>query len=219
MAIRTLQFSGNHVGLVVRGKTSADHKPGVMEQHADCILSNGAPMGFFGEGGGNLSSGSTSSSRGGRSSGSRPSSADSSSSSSGGSVGMGLDGAVYDFQEMLQKRPYYVNDQQAQTYKVISAVMRIPVSAAAAKIFDSYWTNLDKNPDTFYILGGNCSTRASGAFMAANLLAGGIPGLDTPSNLWDQLLRVFGKQADCCYGRVSFQPNAGGQSYNVKVAE
>jgi hypothetical protein len=46
----SLLFSGDQVGLIVRGKKSHAHKPDVMEQHADCILSNGAPVGFFGEG-------------------------------------------------------------------------------------------------------------------------------------------------------------------------
>src|SRR5919109_2095929 len=42
-------FNGSTVGLIVRGKSGPAHHPGVMEQHADCILSDGSPMGFFGE--------------------------------------------------------------------------------------------------------------------------------------------------------------------------
>ncbi|MGI9282311.1 MAG: hypothetical protein ACR2PX_22150 [Endozoicomonas sp.] len=37
------------IGLIVRGKRSLDHNPGVMEQHADCIITTGEPYGFFGD--------------------------------------------------------------------------------------------------------------------------------------------------------------------------
>src|SRR5260221_10661309 len=43
----TIKFTGDSVGLIVRGKKSHEHEPGLMEQHADCILSNGAPVGFL----------------------------------------------------------------------------------------------------------------------------------------------------------------------------
>lgn len=46
------KFTGNSVGLIVRGKCSQEHHPDNLDQHADCVLSNGAPIGFFGEGGG-----------------------------------------------------------------------------------------------------------------------------------------------------------------------
>jgi hypothetical protein len=47
----------NVIGLIVRGKQNDSHSPGNMEQHADCILPNGQPVGFFG-GEGDASSGS-----------------------------------------------------------------------------------------------------------------------------------------------------------------
>jgi hypothetical protein len=37
------------IALIVRGKCSADHHPSLDDQHADCILSDGAPVGFFGD--------------------------------------------------------------------------------------------------------------------------------------------------------------------------
>jgi hypothetical protein len=36
-------FAGDKVGLIVRGKKSPAHEPGVMEQHADVILPDGSP--------------------------------------------------------------------------------------------------------------------------------------------------------------------------------
>ena len=38
------------VSLVVRGKQGPNHHPDKLDQHADCIRQNGAPIGFFGEG-------------------------------------------------------------------------------------------------------------------------------------------------------------------------
>lgn len=200
MAHYTLNFGGDKVGLIVRGKKSHKHDPGWLEQHADCILSNGAPMGFFGEGHGGASSGA--------SSGAGGSSARSGASS--GSIGLGLDGAVYDLAEMKMKRPYYVDGAMAKGAGVYSAVLCVPVSAGQAKKFDTYWSNLDANPATFYMVGGNCSTRASGGFIAAGILAGGIPGLDTPDNLWHQLCRVHAGKVTACYGYVGFTPKGSG---------
>lgn len=152
-------FSGDRVGLIVRGKKSHDHAPGVMEQHADCILSNGLPVGFFGEGN------------------------DSTSNSSG----LGMNGQMYDFTELKRHRPYYIDKNMAATYGTVSTVLLIYVSTQQANDFDQYWSDLDKSPGTFNILGGNCSTRASGGFKKAGILAGGIPGLDTPNNLYKQI--------------------------------
>jgi RHS repeat-associated protein len=40
------------IGLIVRGKYSEGHNPGVMAQHADATLADGSLVGFFGTGGG-----------------------------------------------------------------------------------------------------------------------------------------------------------------------
>jgi hypothetical protein len=160
-----LTFAGDKVGLIVRGKSSHTHHPGVMEQHADVILSNGAPVGFFGEGAGGASSGNSSHQPGGSSG---------SSGGTSGSTGMGMDGVVYDFAEMQKKRAHYVDGSIAKAYKVVSAVLIIPVTAKQASDFDAYWTGLKAKPDTFYILGGNCSTRASRGFENSGILSGGM---------------------------------------------
>lgn len=184
------KFTGDAVALIVRGKRSHAHEPGVMEQHADCIMSDGAPIGFFGEGAGG--------------------------SGSGGSTGIGMDGAVYDYGEFQTKRPFYVDGATAQARKVVSAVLRIATTTAVAKKFDDYWTKLDADPGTFHLLGGNCSTRASKGFIVAGLLNGGIPGLDTPDNLWRQICRVQKGKVTACYGYVDFKPKTGG-GYEVQV--
>jgi hypothetical protein len=45
-----LSFTGSSIALIVRGKIGPDHHPPIDDQHADCILKWGSPIGFFGEG-------------------------------------------------------------------------------------------------------------------------------------------------------------------------
>jgi hypothetical protein len=182
-------FAGDKVGLIVRGKTSPAHEPGVMEQHADVILPDGSPVGFFGEG----------------------------NDGSFNKSGLGMDGTVYDFSELRKHRPYYIDCATARGYGVLSTFLIFAVSATEAKKFSDYWGGLDKSPGSFNILGGNCSTRASGSFQAAGILSGGIPGLDTPNNLYLQLHREKGKTALVDSGYIGFSPRGRGFDLVVDV--
>ncbi|KAA5605236.1 hypothetical protein F1188_11735 [Roseospira marina] len=184
MSRQRLTFDGTAVALLVRGKLGPAHSPGLMDQHADVALPDGSPMGFFGEG-----SGEPSGSRGAASSDS------SASSNSSGpafspfrSTGMGLDGQVYDYVELKARRKNYVDIQTAIESGTVTTVLLVTVNAAQAKKFRSYWLTMDKTPPTFNIVGGNCSTRASDSFIYSGILSGGIPGLDTPDNLYNQLV-------------------------------
>src|SRR5437899_3777599 len=122
-----LTFPGNVIGLVVRGKTGPDDHPGVLDQHADCILPNGAPIGFFGDE--EVASGGSSSGQGSSASSGRSSSSGSfaspgrSSGSSSNSSGMNMKGAVYDYLRFLKSRPFYVDVAQARTCKIKSTVL------------------------------------------------------------------------------------------------
>ncbi len=159
--IKKISFSNsNTVGMIVRGKIAPAHHPGKMEQHADCILSNGAPIGFFGEGDGDSSN----------------------------KIGMSMKGVVYTHQEFARKRAPYVNLKIAQATRSISTVLLIEVTPTEAKAFDKAWEDLKMKPAAFHILGGNCSTRASSTFITAGILKKGIPGLDTPDSLYAQLI-------------------------------
>ncbi len=163
-------FAGDKVALVVRGKTSADHSPGVLEQHADCVRSDGSPVGYFGEAG----------------------------EGSGyilAAVLVGIRGEVYDMDGFRTHRPYYIDAHLARGYGVVSTALVVSVLGAQATRFDEYWNSLSTDPGTFRLLGQNCSTRASGAFRHAGILAGGIPGLDTPDNLYNQLIK---QRRDIC---------------------
>lgn len=173
-----IQFAGgNRVGLVVRGKTSATHDPSVFAQHADCILSNGAPIGFFGEG----NAGSSGQAPSGSGASSRKSAASSQ------STGFGMSGVVFDAGLLAQRRANYISQQVARSTGTVSTVLLVDVSEAEAKAFDDAWARMKANPGSFHLLGWNCSTHASQAFREAGILAGGIPGLDTPNNLYKQL--------------------------------
>lgn len=193
----------DRVALIVRGKTSATHEPGVGDQHADVILYNGAPMGYFGEGAG--ASGYL---------------------ANPGSVlkqlsgAMSMDGKVYDYNEMTIKRPHYVDGINAKTNGIYSTVLVIEVTPAEAAEFTKYWTTLSTTPPTFRIVGKNCSTRASEGFIRAGIVKGGIPGLDTPNNLYKQLVKEKGKKAKSYSGFLDFQPTPGGSGkYTVTIEE
>jgi hypothetical protein len=205
MTSATYVFSGDRVALIVRGKTSHAHEPDLMQQHADCVLSNGAPVGFFGEG--------NTGSSGGGSSGSGASSKKSANSS--GSSGMGLTGVVYDFAALSRKRAPYVDASIAKGSGVVSTVLFIQVSAAEAKAFDKAWADMAADPGSFQILGWNCSSHASQAFQKAGILAGGIPGLDTPNNVYLQLCTEKAGKVSVASGYVGF--SAFGSGYMMMI--
>lgn len=201
MATR-INFPPNSVGLIVRGKTSDDHSPGLMEQHADCILPDGGPVGYFGNEGDGSSGGS--SSGGG------------SSSISWNRSGLNMKGFVAYYNDFQRIRPYYVNVDQAMKFNVQSTVLVISITPEQAQIFTQTWKNMALSPGTFNILGGNCSTHASTAFVEAKILSQAIPGLDTPNNLYQQL-KDKKKPAFSTYsGYVGFRPN-GGSGYDIYV--
>jgi len=192
--VSTIAFTDSMVGLVVRGKTGPAHEPGVMQQHADCILPGGAPIGFFGTG---------------------PARSGGSSSASSMSSGMNMRGIVYGYLEMQSWRPWYVNVADAKAAGVVSTVLTVNVGAAVALKFADYWSRLIGKPGGFNLLGNNCSTHASDAFIYAGILKGGIPGLDTPNNLYRQLVGVMAGATASYSGYVGFSPH--GPGYDVLV--
>lgn len=205
MTVSTFTFSGDSVALIVRGKTSHSHEPGLLEQHADCILSHGAPIGFFGQGNtgssGNASSGSGGSSR--------------KSAGTSNATGFAMSGVVYDFASLSRFRANYVNDSVAKATKTISTVLFVQVSAAEASSFDKAWADMLADPGGFNILGWNCATHAAKAFQKAKILAGGIPGLDTPNNLYLQLCKEKAGKVSVISGYVGFSPFGAGYMLTV----
>lgn len=177
----TYTVSSNVIGLIVRGKHNDGHSPGKLEQHADCILPGGEPVGYFG-GGGDASSGSS-----GPSSGSSINSWANGPSLSWNKSGLNMKGTVAFHKELLKIRPMYVDIGLAKKYKVRSTVLLLETTRTHADLFKQFWKNLSLNPGAFHIVGANCSSNASDAFVAAKIVASGIPGLDTPDNLYKQL--------------------------------
>lgn len=198
----TVKFDGTHVGLIVRGKHSESHEPALMAQHADCILSDGSPIGYFGNDGP------------GSGQGLQPLSGLSSAWSN--SSGMNMQGFVADHRRFLSIRPYYVDISLARKYGIISTVLLIEVSSDESRRFEQFWRDLKTNPGTFNILGHNCSTHASKAFRYAGIIAAGIPGLDTPSNLYRQLRRERAATSKSYSGYVGFELDVNGFQLLVK---
>jgi hypothetical protein len=54
------------------------------------------------------------------------------------------------------------------------------------------------------LLGGNCSSHASDAFINAGILGAGIPALDTPDNLYRQICREKKGKCSVLSGYVGF---------------
>lgn len=203
-------IDSNTVGLIVRGKRNDAHSPGTMEQHADCILPNGEPVGFFG-GEGDASSGSS-----GSSFKSSLSSWQDGPSVSLNSTGINMEGMVAYYPELKRIRPYYVDVDLAKRYEVISTVLLIPVDHSQASLFKTFWENLKLNPGAFNILGGNCSTKAAKAFSHAKIISGGIPGLDTPNNLYKHLKAKYQDTQRVLSGYIGAE-SIGGDRYDLVI--
>lgn len=124
-------------------------------------------------------------------------------------------GTVYDMEKLSQNRPYYIDGALAKGSGVISGVLAIQVGEVAAKAFDAAWDEVSKNPPSFWLAGANCSTRAAGVFKTAGILVGGIPGLDTPNNLFKQLATVHAGKCWSYFGYVGFQKSNSG--YRVTI--
>jgi hypothetical protein len=187
-----ISFSGDKVALIVRGKTSEVHKPKKLEQHADCARSDGSPVGFFGEAGGG--SGYLTS-----------------------AVLIGIQGEVYELDEFERYRPFYVDLKKARAFGVVSTALVVSVANGEAAKFDEYWAALKSDPGKFRLLGKNCSTRASGAFRHCGILSGGIPGLDTPDNLYKQIKTERADRCKSYSGYLGFEKI--GNKFSMRVAE
>jgi hypothetical protein len=189
MADMFLSMPNNSVGLIVRGKLSPDHEPRLLDQHADCVLPDGSPIGFYGTGNGG----------------------------SGNSSGIGMNGVVWDFSILSSTRVYYVDFDSAVAYGAVATLLIVPATKVQCDAFVSAWSSMQKKPGSFSLLGNNCSTHASNAFVSAGLLKGGIPGLDTPNNLYNQLVKAIGG-VQSLSGYFGFIKNPSG-GYRLKFRE
>lgn len=180
-----IEIKHNVIALIIRGKKSAEHNPGI-NSHADCILPGGEPLGYF-------------SAQGTQSGGD--------SSGSWHSVGLNQQGQVIDYSIMKRALKAYTNPEIAHSKKLYSTILLIEIDAIEAISFKNYWSNLKTKPDGFRLLGNNCSTHASKAFIKAKILRRGIPGLDTPNNLYKQLLELKDRRMISYSGFVGHCPS------------
>ena len=191
---------GQLIGLIVRGKYSESHRPFEMNQHADCILSNGEPVGFFG--GPEAAVGEAFKSM-----------------RSSLTYGFNMRGFVRDFQRFNRQVRPYVNIGEAILERRVCTLLIIPVNKNEADAFDSYWAKLKINPGMFNLLGHNCSTRAWQAFNHAGVIKNAMPGLDTPDNLYRHL-RLNRENTVTYSGFLGFQPDErSSEGYRVLVKE
>lgn len=182
----------NEIGLIVRGKRLPAHVPDLLEQHADCVLSDGSPVGFYGTGAGYLGV--------------------------SASTGMGMDGVVMtydDFASGIYGRIHYVDAVVAKKYNLASTLLLIKVSKAESMLFAAAWNEMKHHPGSFSLLGNNCSTHASLAFNKAGVLPSAIPGIDTPDNLYHQLIAIREGQFRSFSGFLGFTPEPGGFSIDM----
>jgi hypothetical protein len=229
MSDKVINFAGNTIALIVRGKESAAHHPNTLNQHADRVLPDGSPMGFFGKRTQNVSTGTkVAGFLGGGFVGNAISVlvpggftglaglVGAVSGTDVNAYGMAMEGFVCDYAEFQLKARAYVDVDQAAAARKVSTVLIVTVTPAQAAAFTKYWRDLDSCPGTFNFAGGNCSTGASNAFVAAKRLDAGVPGLDTPDHLYDQLVEAF-PAATSHSGYVGFVPKAGGKGYDLVV--
>jgi hypothetical protein len=175
------------IGLIVRGKQGPDHHPDKLAQHADTILGDGSPEGFFGEG------------------------------NDGSLNALGLGMQVYDYALLRLHRAWYVDKASAVTNRVVSTVLLIDVDQPTADKFKDAWDKMTTSPGDFNIVGGNCATHASAAFIAAGVVSKTIPWMDTPDNLYQQLVDNLPAGRVVSYtGYIGFKPNPSG-GYDMEI--
>ena len=129
-----------------------------------------------------------------------------------------MDGIVYDFSALSRKRANNVDLKIAKANQTVSTVLIVPVSAKEAAAFDKAWEEMSADPGMFNILGWNCATHASNAFRRAGILSGGIPGLDTPDNLYKQLCVEKGGKVTSVSGYVGFSSSGARYVLNIEDA-
>lgn len=167
----------DHIALVVRHK-STRNRPPPGEGHADVILPSGAPAGFFVD----------------------------RAIEEAGTWGLGVPGQVYGYAQFAAHRPWYVNLETATARAIPSGVLLVQVSAAESRRFQAAWQAMRARPGSFHIDGFNCSSHAALAFATAGLMGSEIPGLDTPDNLFHELLSRHPRRCRDVYGYLGFMP-------------
>lgn len=209
--VTQLVFDGRSVAFICRAKTSLAQSPDLMDQHGDCILENGAPIGFFGEDFNPMVDI-------GRVVG--ESALMSIVPGVGPVLGFALGfgdtytrrkGLVRTYHDFRTARPEYVSISEAKAKRQFSAIATVPVSVQEVQDFRSSWQAMRLNPDAFHYLFNNCSTHAAKAFARANIIKPTSETIETPDHLFRYLMKTRSGAKDY-YGYVGFTPAGGGGS-------
>jgi hypothetical protein len=116
-------------------------------------------------------------------------------------------GAVFGYSNFLASRPHYVNLPDARANPCVSTVLVMDVGRQRADAFRKSWLSMRAKTDGFTIMGNNCSTHASRACYAAGATRSPeVSGVDTPTNLYNQIVKDGLVPWRAYTGYVGFKP-------------
>jgi hypothetical protein len=140
-----------------------------------------------------------------------------------GDAAVGGNGIVYGYSLFRSRRAHYVNLTDAMSKPCKSTMLVMQVGTLQAMDFRSSWLSMRAKTDGFTIVGNNCSTHASRALHAAGVIkSASVSGIDTPDNLFEQIIEDKLAPWRSYSGYLSFTPiQAGGDdlmlSYSVDI--
>ncbi|MFI5343791.1 MAG: hypothetical protein ACHQUC_06175 [Chlamydiales bacterium] len=181
------------IGYLVHGRKDPKESPWMPDQHANCVLSTGQPVGFA--------------NRDGPACGG-------SSGSSWNLVGFNR-GKVLGYDLMCQHAPLWVKFEEAKEANYYSMILFIEgVDREIIANFDDFWLSkilpLGQTFDPFHLIGRNCSSFAYESFKTVGLLSKPVPALiTTPLELLKHLnseLKARNYKLTCFSGIVGFEP-------------
>lgn len=183
---------GRTIGFVARGmREGGRHSSAFLkQQHADCLLPYGKLIGF--------------------SPTNRP--------GSGGTLGayfdLNVEGAVVPAErleavarnnfdpDVRNQATSLIRAERAKVDDYMSGVLLIEAPQRNVELFIENWEKLSKAPKNFYVIGGNCATRAKDIFVASQIIPHVSFLIDTPAKLFAHLTQVL--SCDCRYKITSF---------------
>lgn len=187
-----IQLDEASIGYIVRGKNGPNDAPGLFAQHADCVLSSGEPVGFFGLAG--------------------PGTA----SASWNSIAMNQRASALGYDHMLENRAAFVDVVASKNKRLYSTILIISeIDNLKCSLFNNYWWEKKEAEKgsfaPFHLLGRNCSSFAHLSFEELGLLTYSTRGLFlTPNKLFDHLISSskINKYILTCYsGFIGFNPH------------
>lgn len=108
-------------------------------------------------------------------------------------------------------RPQYVNLADARGRSCISTIIVSECGAANALKFRNSWISMRAATGDFAIVGNNCSTHASKACFKGGLIrVDGVDGVDTPNNLYNQIVSDAAFRWTSYSGYLYFTPVSSG---------